>query len=295
MSERTYHAPTGGHPPQSELLTGRAVFTEAYAVIPKGVMRDIVTSALPFWEKTRSGSCRARCRALPRRSRNTSWRCSPAAAASGPSRMPAPRACSSSWRANWSSTLGGRRAPPAAGRICLPAAGERLDVRNEGAAPARFHWIRKAYEHVDGIEAPPPLSSPTSATSCRSPMPGTEGRWATTRFVDPDDLRHDMHVTIVTFEPGARHSLCRDPCHGARALRARRQGGLPPEPGLGRGRGRRLHVAARLLPAGLLCRRPRQLPLPPLQGRQPAHEARTPPRWPAGSCRHEPRHHAPNR
>jgi len=29
------------------------VFTEAYAVIPKGVMRDIVTSYLPFWEDTR--------------------------------------------------------------------------------------------------------------------------------------------------------------------------------------------------------------------------------------------------
>jgi len=25
---------------------------------------------------------------------------------------------------------------------------------------------------------------------------------ATTRFVDPADLRHDMHVNIVTFERG---------------------------------------------------------------------------------------------
>ena len=35
-----------------------------------------------------------------------------------------------------------------------------------------------------------------------SAMPDTEGRWATTRFVDPADLRHDMHVTVVTFQPG---------------------------------------------------------------------------------------------
>src|SRR5699024_9640039 len=28
-------------------------FTEAYAVIPKGVQRDIVTSYLPFWDLTR--------------------------------------------------------------------------------------------------------------------------------------------------------------------------------------------------------------------------------------------------
>ena len=36
-----------------------------------------------------------------------------------------------------------------------------------------------------------------------APMPDTQGRWATTRFVEPTDLRHDMHVNIVTLEPGA--------------------------------------------------------------------------------------------
>src|SRR6478609_7094973 len=51
---RSYYAPHGGHPPQTDLLTGRAVFTEAYAVIPRGVMRDIVTSVLPFWDETRA-------------------------------------------------------------------------------------------------------------------------------------------------------------------------------------------------------------------------------------------------
>ena len=33
-------------------------------------------------------------------------------------------------------------------------------------------------------------------------MPGTDGAWSTTRFVDIADLRHDMHVNIVTFQPG---------------------------------------------------------------------------------------------
>ena len=33
-------------------------------------------------------------------------------------------------------------------------------------------------------------------------MPDTEGAWTTKRFVDPLDVRHDMHVNIVTFEPG---------------------------------------------------------------------------------------------
>src|SRR3954467_1328241 len=48
-----YYAPTGGHPPQTQLTTDRAIFTEAYAVLPRGTMRDIVTSNLPFWDNTR--------------------------------------------------------------------------------------------------------------------------------------------------------------------------------------------------------------------------------------------------
>ncbi|HFC05611.1 MAG TPA: (S)-ureidoglycine aminohydrolase, partial [Rhizobiales bacterium] len=53
MADRKYYAPRGGHPGQDEKLTSQAVFTEAYVVIPKGVMRDIVTSYLPGWDETR--------------------------------------------------------------------------------------------------------------------------------------------------------------------------------------------------------------------------------------------------
>ena len=53
MRSQTYHVPQGGHPAQTELLSGRAVFTNAYAVIPGGVQRDIVVSHLPHWDNTR--------------------------------------------------------------------------------------------------------------------------------------------------------------------------------------------------------------------------------------------------
>lgn len=36
MSTSSYNPACGGLPPQTALMTGRAVFTEAYAVIPKG-------------------------------------------------------------------------------------------------------------------------------------------------------------------------------------------------------------------------------------------------------------------
>ena len=50
----TYFSPEGGLPPQTQLLTDRAVVKEAYTVIPKGVLRDIVTSNLPGWTGTRA-------------------------------------------------------------------------------------------------------------------------------------------------------------------------------------------------------------------------------------------------
>ena len=71
-----------------------------------------------------------------------------------------------------------------------------------GEETARFHWIRKTYEPVEGID-PPEIVISNDKDVTPAPMPNSDGRWATTRFIDPDDMRYDMHVTIVTFEPGA--------------------------------------------------------------------------------------------
>src|ERR1700753_1328366 len=54
MAPNSYATPAAGLPPQAALHTQRAVFTEAYALIPRGVMRDIVTSYLPHWTDTRA-------------------------------------------------------------------------------------------------------------------------------------------------------------------------------------------------------------------------------------------------
>ena len=78
----------------------------------------------------------------------------------------------------------------------LPPATD-LRVRNESESHVRFHWIRKAYEPSKGLDAPEPLFL-NERDIAPTPMPDTDGRWATTHFVEPADMRHDMHVTIVT-------------------------------------------------------------------------------------------------
>ena len=203
MTDPTYYAPTGGLPPQSQLLTGRAVFKTAYAVIPKGVMSDIVTSNLPHWHGARfwilarpmsgfaetfsqyiaevqpDGGCedagnRCRCaggvvrcrrRTDPDRRRDRTHTDIRAA-------MPTFR-------------------PAATGRCTICRPHRSASTGSASVTKKSTAWIMpEAFVTSDRDVSP-------------IAMPDTDGKWATTRFVEPDDVRHDMHVNIVTFEPGA--------------------------------------------------------------------------------------------
>ena len=93
--------------------------------------------------------------------------------------------------------LDGERMEP--GGYAYRPAGTPWEVTSESGAT--FHWIRKRYEPVPGIRPPIPFISADEAVEA-VPMPDTGGAWATSRFVDPDDVAHDMHVNIVTFQPG---------------------------------------------------------------------------------------------
>jgi (S)-ureidoglycine aminohydrolase len=202
MKQPTYFNAPGGHPPQTDLLTGRAVFTEAYAVIPRGVMRDIVTSYLPHWEKTRAWILARPLSGFAETFSQYLVEVSP----SGGSVNPEPDAGAEGvlfvTGGELELTLAGKRHRLKAGGYAFLPPGAQWSARNITKAPALFHWVRKRYRVADGIAAPEPFVV-NEADIAPVPMPGTDGRWATTRFVDPEDLRHDMHVNIVTFEPGA--------------------------------------------------------------------------------------------
>ena len=198
---RTYYAPKGGLPPQSDLVTDRSVFTEAYAVIPKREFSDIVTSYLPHWDKTRLWIIARPLSGFAETFSQYIMEVQPG----GGSDRPEPDATAEGVlfvvEGEIAVTIGGKahRLTPGGYAFLPPSSGWTL--RNDGAATARFHWIRKAYEPADGIDAPEPLFLNENDIA-PTPMPDTDGRWATTRFVDPADLRHDMHVTVVTLQPG---------------------------------------------------------------------------------------------
>ncbi len=201
MPARTYHAPKGGLPPQTDLLTGRAVFKEAYAVIPRGVMSDIVTSFLPGWEGTRLWVLARPLSGFAETFSQYIVEVAPGGGSSHPEPDPEAEAVLFVVEGELDLTLEGARHLLAPGGYAFIPPGAQWTARNAGGEPVRFHWIRKAWEAAEGISRPDAIIA-NEADIPPTPMPDTNGAWATTRFVDPADLRHDMHVTIVTFEPG---------------------------------------------------------------------------------------------
>jgi (S)-ureidoglycine aminohydrolase len=202
VAGHTYYAPQGGLPKQTDLMTGRAVFTQAYAVIPKGVMRDIVTSFLPFWQDTRAWVLARPLSGFAETFSQYIMEVGPG----GGSDRPEPDANAEGVffvvEGELTVTLAGKAHVLQPGGYAYFPPTSAFSVRNESTGVARFHWIRKAYEAVEGLDAPEAFVTSENDIA-PTPMPDTDGKWATTRFVDPADMRHDMHVTIVTFEPGA--------------------------------------------------------------------------------------------
>ena len=196
-----YASPPGGLPPQSAIHTGRAVFTEAYALIPGGVMRDIVTSLLPGWEQTRAWIIARPLTGFSETFAHYVMEVGPC----GGSDFPEPDSGAEGviFVVDGHVTLtfhDSQHRLEAGGYAYLPAH-LKWRLKNPGGGVAKFHWIRKLYEPVPGVPAPQAFVTSDQAVKPFA-MPDTKGVWATTRFADPADLSHDMHVNIVTFQPG---------------------------------------------------------------------------------------------
>jgi (S)-ureidoglycine aminohydrolase len=196
-----YFAPAGGLPPQTALMTGRAVFTGSYCVIPRGCFSDIVTSFLPGWRDTRLWLI---ARPMSGFSETFSQYVMEVATGGGAD-APDPDTGAEHWLFFTGGlatlTIDGTGYEVEAGSYAYIPPATPWTLLAEGKGPCRFHWLRKLYEPASGLPAPRAFVINERDVPIRW-MPDTGERWGTTRFVDPEDLAHDAHVNIVTFEPG---------------------------------------------------------------------------------------------
>jgi (S)-ureidoglycine aminohydrolase len=201
VSAASYYLPGFGLPAQTELISDRAVVTEAYTVIPRGVLRDIVTSTLPGWTATRTWILN---RPVPGGA-TTFAQYLVEVAHNGGSGHPEPEAGVESFvfllEGSLTVVIDGDCHDLLPGGFAYVPAGSKWTVSNRNSEPASFQWIRKLYEPIAGFAARVVIGNEQQLVP--SSMPGTDGAWATTRMLPVDDLAFDMHVNIVTFEPGA--------------------------------------------------------------------------------------------
>ncbi|MCC3278386.1 (S)-ureidoglycine aminohydrolase [Arthrobacter sp. zg-Y40] len=196
-----YYAPGGGLPAQTELPTGRAVVTEAYTVIPRGVLRDIVTSVLPEWTDTRTWILNR-----PVAGGTTTFaQYLVEVGPGGGSRAPEPEMEVESFVFVLEGTLtvrllGTDHPLPPGGFAYLPP--EALwGAFNDTDETATFAWIRKAWQPLAGRTPQPVFGNEAEIEPVG--MPGADNKWRTTSLIPVDDVAYDMHMNVVTFEPGA--------------------------------------------------------------------------------------------
>jgi (S)-ureidoglycine aminohydrolase len=196
-----YHVPTGGLPPQTALTTDRSRFTEAYAVIPARTQSDITASYLPGWTGMRMWVLARPLSGFAETFSQYVVEVAPGGGSDHPEGDPAAEAVL--FVVDGALALpvdGAEHALEPGGYAFLPP-GSHWTLHNSGDAAAAFHWVRKAYHRLEGLDVPDAfVTNERDVTPID--MPGTDGAWSTTRFVDPTDLRHDMHVNIVNFQPG---------------------------------------------------------------------------------------------
>ena len=200
ISSGTYF-PAGGLPRQNQLMTDRAVFTDSYAVIPRRVMTDIVVSYLPHWQGARAWVLARPLSGFSETFSQSIVELSPGGGSDNPEQDMAAQAIIYVVRGEIEITHFGVTHKLEVGGYAYLPAGKPYSIRNASEETATFHWFRKQYQAVDGIEPPDAFFTHERDATTIS-FPYTNNAWATTRFVDPEDLRHDMHVNVVTFKPG---------------------------------------------------------------------------------------------
>ena len=196
-----YWTPSGGLPPQTQLVADRAVFTTGYAVIPKGVLTDIVVSQLPFWNNTKLWVLARPLSGFAESFSHYLMVVEPNGGSDTPDTDEAAQSVIFVTSGKPTLTINGQQHALTPGSYAYIPAGTNWTFSNNDTTTTSFHWIRKRYVAVNGIDQPDPFITSDQDVE-PSAMPDTGGRWATSHFVDPTDMRHDMHVNIVTFQPG---------------------------------------------------------------------------------------------
>ena len=170
----SYYSPSGGLPGHKEALQDSAIFTDAYVYIPKRVLTDVVTSFLPNWEKTRLWVLARPMTGFAETFSHYLMDISPG----GGSNLPddddfAEHVIFVTSGVGKIEINGVSHLLGSGSYIYLPPKTD-WSLINDSRKQLIFHWFRKRYQKVRGVDAPPILVTSDSAIEPIE-MPGSDG------------------------------------------------------------------------------------------------------------------------
>ncbi len=198
-----YAFPKGGLPSQNMHPEGKAVFTEAYAVLPSETHTDIVTSFLPGWEGTRVWILARPLSGFAETFAQYAVEMAPEGGSAEPEPDPEAQVALFVAEGHPTLTVGSETYHLRPGSFAYVPPSAPWTFWNRGEETCKTHWIRKRYVPQPSSIPPEPFVAHDDDVP-PMPMPDTNGVWSTQRFIDPLDMRFDFHVNIVTFQPGGR-------------------------------------------------------------------------------------------
>lgn len=197
----TYYIPKGGLVTQTQKSSNQAIFTDSYAVIPKEVLSDITASLLPAWNKTRLWILARPMTGFAETFSHYLMEVNSGGGSLKPEVDNLAQSVLFVVNGCLELTINDKITQINVGDYVYIPIASNWNIQNKSDKIANFHWIRKRYQQADGIKQPTSFIINEKKVE-PTEMPDTNGTWSTTKFVEPSDLRHDMHVNIVNFKPG---------------------------------------------------------------------------------------------
>ena len=197
----TYFSDLGGMPEPNNFLSDQAIFKEAYIFIPRGCIRDIVVSFFSNWINTRSWVLAKPLTGFTETFSYYIMEMSEDGGSTKPDPDDSVESILFVVEGEPFLEIEKQKEHLKPGCYAYIPPGKKWSIKNQKNTPAKFHWIRKVYEKEPDLVVPDFFVVHEQSLTPQE-MPN-DPRWKTTRFVEPSDLRHDMHVNIVSFEPGS--------------------------------------------------------------------------------------------
>ena len=200
VTQARYFAPEGIVPPQTAMITSRAVVRPEYAIIPASSVTDNVRSNLPGWQRTRCWILAAPAMGFATAFAQYLIYLDAGGACDRPEAESGVESFLFVLEGYLAVTVEKGEHQLGQGGFAFIPPDTDWSVRNAAQQTVKFLWIRKVFEPAGDL-------TPRAIVNHEQDVPivmnrTSDQKW-TTNLIPVDDMAYDMHMNIVSFGPGA--------------------------------------------------------------------------------------------